>query len=261
MSDQSRALPSRPNLRYLKLEAKRRLAAGEFATLHDAQLAIAREHGLPSWAALKDRVSAGPGPESPALTQVRWVIGRFRGADSPAWTAPGEDELGEHFTSRFLTLVPPATIVSTLTLVAAQLRQELIVLRETPLRLRAEIGDLQVEAAAEPGPPYRLTGLRAYPLGTRVTDPRVSAASTRTSGLVPARAAGVAAESLAELGLPGRDPAGLYGDGQRMVPGAVGEDGRSLRRAPVPSVRADLDPDDGPPPAPRGAASRGRALP
>ncbi len=42
MSDQSRPLPDRPNLRYLKLEAKRRLAAGEFATLHEAQLAIAR---------------------------------------------------------------------------------------------------------------------------------------------------------------------------------------------------------------------------
>jgi len=41
----SRALPDRPNLRYLRLEAKRRLAAGEFATLHDAQTAIAREHG------------------------------------------------------------------------------------------------------------------------------------------------------------------------------------------------------------------------
>jgi hypothetical protein len=44
----SRALPARPSLRHLKLEAKRRLAAGEFATLNDAQAAIAREHGLPS---------------------------------------------------------------------------------------------------------------------------------------------------------------------------------------------------------------------
>ena len=53
MSDQTRELPEQPNLRFLKLEAKRRLAAGEFATLHDAQLAVAREHGLPSWAVLK----------------------------------------------------------------------------------------------------------------------------------------------------------------------------------------------------------------
>src|SRR6185312_13672849 len=38
-----RALPARPSLRHLKLEAKRRLAAGEFGTLHAAQTAIARE--------------------------------------------------------------------------------------------------------------------------------------------------------------------------------------------------------------------------
>ncbi len=56
----SRALLDRPNLRYLRLEAKRRLAAGEFATLHDAQAAIAREHGQPSWAALKQLVQTGP---------------------------------------------------------------------------------------------------------------------------------------------------------------------------------------------------------
>ena len=39
-----RSLPERPDLRYLKLEAKRRLAAGQFPSLHDAQAAIAREH-------------------------------------------------------------------------------------------------------------------------------------------------------------------------------------------------------------------------
>lgn len=44
-----RALPARPDRRYLKLEAKRRLAAGEFRRLHEAQLAIAREHGFTSW--------------------------------------------------------------------------------------------------------------------------------------------------------------------------------------------------------------------
>ncbi len=41
---------------HLKLEAKRRLSAGEFITLHEAQLAIAREHRMSSWAALKERV-------------------------------------------------------------------------------------------------------------------------------------------------------------------------------------------------------------
>jgi hypothetical protein len=82
LSDQSRALPDRPSLRYLKLEAKRRLSAGEFTTLDQAQLAIAREHGLPSWAALKQHIDAA-GPASHALTQVRWVMSRFAAADTP----------------------------------------------------------------------------------------------------------------------------------------------------------------------------------
>ena len=51
-----RSLPDRPSLRYLKLEAKRRLAAGELPTLHSAQAAIAGEYGLPSWAALKQLI-------------------------------------------------------------------------------------------------------------------------------------------------------------------------------------------------------------
>ena len=82
MSDQPRPLPGQPSLRYLKLEARRRLAAGEFGTLHDAQLAIAREHGQPSWTALKQLIEtrlAQPG--HPALTHLQWVISRFGGAD------------------------------------------------------------------------------------------------------------------------------------------------------------------------------------
>ena len=48
MSESSRSLPDQPSLRFLKLEARRRLAAGEFRALHEAQLAIAREHGFSS---------------------------------------------------------------------------------------------------------------------------------------------------------------------------------------------------------------------
>jgi len=54
ISDESRSLPGRPSLRFLKLEARRRHAAGEFPTLHEAQLAIAREHGQSSWTVLKE---------------------------------------------------------------------------------------------------------------------------------------------------------------------------------------------------------------
>jgi CubicO group peptidase (beta-lactamase class C family) len=200
MSDQSRALPDQPSLRYLKLEAKRRLAAGEFGTLHDAQLVIAREHGQPSWTALKALVEPGPGP---ALAQVTWVLSRFRDAGSPGWTAPDDAELREHFEADYLRLVPPETMARQLSQVAEQLRGELVVSVETPLGVRAQISGLRVEAAAEAAPPYRLTRLRVYPLGPRVTDPRVAEPPAEQAGAVPPAAARVAAESYAELGLPG----------------------------------------------------------
>jgi CubicO group peptidase (beta-lactamase class C family) len=211
MSEQSRAFPGRPNLRFLKLEAKRRLAAGEFGTLHDAQLAIAREHDLPSWTALKEFVSTGASGPGPALRQVRWVLSRFAGAADPGWAAPGEAELHAHFDGQFLTLIPPATLTGTLTRVAGRLGAALTVSRETPLSVRAQLDGLRVEAAAEAAPPHRLTKLRMYPLGTRVRDPRAAAPPSRTSGEVPAAAATVAEESVAELGLPGLVLAGTGG--------------------------------------------------
>ena len=108
----SRSLPGHPSLRYLKLEAKRRVAAGEFPSLHEAQVAIAREHGLPSWAALKRQIDENP--DSPALGQLRWVISRFAGADQPDWTAPAADELNEHFDDRFLAALPPPVLILSL---------------------------------------------------------------------------------------------------------------------------------------------------
>lgn len=212
MSDQSRALPDRPSLRYLKLEAKRRLAAGEFATLHQAQLAIAREHGLPSWAALKEHIEAA-GPASHALTQVRWVVSRFAAADTPPWSAPDEEELRHHFDEDFLRMLPPDKLTVVLSAVAQRLRGNLADVRAEPLRLRARADDLRVEAATEADPPYRLSQLRLYPLETKANDPRVAAPASRTSGAVPAEAAAVAADSFTELGLVGLVVAGVAGDG------------------------------------------------
>ena len=211
MSDQPRAFPGRPSLRFLKIEAKRRLAAGGFGTLHDAQLAIAREHGLPSWTALKESVSA-PGY---ALTQVRWVLARFAGATEPGWAAPDEEELGAHFDEHFLGLVRPAALSRTLTRISGQLAAELTVTRETPLSVRGRLDGLGVEAAAEAAPPHRLTTLRMYQLGERVSDPRTAAPPSHRSGDVPAAAATLAADSVAELGLPGLVLAGalLLGPG------------------------------------------------
>jgi len=56
--DASRDLPDRLSLRHSKLEAKRRLAAGEFTTLHDAQRALHRPPADPD--AARD---GGRGPE------------------------------------------------------------------------------------------------------------------------------------------------------------------------------------------------------
>lgn len=63
----SNSLPERPSLEYLKKLAKERLRElqriNPAAKLADAQLAIAREHGFPSWRALKaevDRLAPSP---------------------------------------------------------------------------------------------------------------------------------------------------------------------------------------------------------
>lgn len=64
-----RALPERPDLRHLKLEAKRRFADGEFKSLQQSQTAIAREHGVASWTQLKGLVEdRSRGPVIPACS-------------------------------------------------------------------------------------------------------------------------------------------------------------------------------------------------
>src|SRR6266511_2777886 len=197
-----RSLPRRPSLRYLKLEAKRRLAAGEFAALHDAQAAIAWEHGLPSWTALKQLICGQPQQESHALTQLRWVIVRFRDAGEPAWAAPGDDELRQHFDDQFLTEVPAGQLIAAITEVGADLREEPIVIGQALLSARVQIAGLEVFASVEADPPHRLTGLQALPTGRPITDTRVAAPPpARTLGDVPAEMAGVADGAFAELGL------------------------------------------------------------
>jgi CubicO group peptidase (beta-lactamase class C family) len=197
----SRSLPGRPNLRHLKLEAKRRLAAGEFPALHEAQVALAREHGLPSWAALKRHI--GENQDGHALDQLRWIISRFAGADEPGWTAPADDELNQHFDDRLLAELPPPALIAAIGRIATDLRDgELVVLRQTPLQAYVELNGVQYLAVAEAEPPHRLTGLRGVPVGSRVHDPRVaSPAPVRTQGQVPAGVADIAEQAFAELGL------------------------------------------------------------
>ncbi len=224
-----RPLPYRPSLRYLKLEAKRRLAAGEFPSLHDAQAAIARQHGLPNWAALK-QLCGRPPQDGRALPQLRWVIARFRDAGTPGWTAPDDEELRQHFGERFLTENPARDLIAAITSVAADLRQELVVIGQALLSARVQIGGLEVFASVEDDPPHRLTGLQALPTGRRITDSRAAAPSTRTLGDVPAEMAGMAGEVAAELGLAG---VVLAGGGPKIPAWVVAKGWADLDRAEV----------------------------
>ena len=203
MSDQPRVFPGRPSLRYLKLEAKRRLAAGEFTTLHDAQLAIARDHGHSSWAVLKRFVESQPSPASHALEQVRWVIARFVASDQDGWTAPGQDELREHFTDHFLSVIPAERVIGMLSGQNAVLRGDLTVTAASTFRVQAELPGVQIQAATEPEPPHRLTGLGLFPDGRRITDLRLAAATSRSEGDVPDAVPGIADASMSDLALPG----------------------------------------------------------
>src|ERR1039457_4022249 len=220
MSDQSgaaahdhlRDLPDRPSLRHLKLEAKRRLATGEFTTLHDAQLAVAREHGMSSWAALKEHVAAAEAEQGHALAQVRWVFGRYGEADAPGWNAPSRDELSEHVTEHLLTLVPPKTVAAILGGLAPKLREDLVLIDAGSLHLRAKVADLLVEAA-EPEAPPRLPDLRVFPGGPPATDTRVAQPPTASFGPVPEQVPGFVEDSYAQLGLVGLTAAGDWDSG------------------------------------------------
>ncbi|MGH3210539.1 MAG: serine hydrolase domain-containing protein [Trebonia sp.] len=212
MSDQTRELPEQPNLRFLKLQAKRRLAAGEFATLHDAQLAVAREHGLSSWTVLKETVTVGQPEPNPALAQVRWLTSRFRDAGAAAWARPAAEELREHFTGEFLSLVPPDTIIDTTIKAASMFHEDLVVIDEpTDRSVRTQLSGVRIEAVTEADPPHRLISLQLYRLSQLVTDERVAAPPTATAGQVPAEAMATARETFAGLGLPGLIMAGAGG--------------------------------------------------
>lgn len=198
-SRSARSLPGYPSLRHLKLEAKRRLAAGEFTTLHDAQAAIAREHGLPGWAALKQACATG----NPALAHVHWIIERFRAAGEPGWTPPGDDELSEHFADVFLAAVPPASLIETFTTNVADLRTELTVIQQGPFEALVQLAHVRYLAVVTPEPPHRLIALRGFPLAERITDPRAKEPPpVHTTGKPPDGLAASAATACAELGVP-----------------------------------------------------------
>ena len=56
------------------------------------------------------------------------VFGCYGEADAPGWTAPSRDELSEHVTEHFLTLVLPETAAAILRSVAPKLREDLVLI-------------------------------------------------------------------------------------------------------------------------------------
>jgi CubicO group peptidase (beta-lactamase class C family) len=203
-----RALPENASLRYLKLEAKRRLTAGEFPTLHASQLAVAREHGQPSWSALKDLIAARGQQDGRALAQLKWIVGRFRDSAEDGWTAPDEEELREHFTDQFLANVPPDRLVAIFAAAPTELREELMVISSSPFTAQCRIAGWLVAAVTEPSPPYRLAELQLIRLGERVSDPRIASPTMSTQGTAPDSVAAIAAGAVERLGLPGLALAG-----------------------------------------------------
>jgi hypothetical protein len=76
----SSALPDRPNLEHLKKQAKVRLREMKLrdpgARLADAQHAVARDYGFPSWAQLKQSIVSLPQP-APVQGQTAGLFTRF----------------------------------------------------------------------------------------------------------------------------------------------------------------------------------------
>jgi CubicO group peptidase (beta-lactamase class C family) len=215
-----RVLPGQASLRHLKLEAKRRRAAGEFPTLHDAQFAIAREHGQPSWAVLREAVGAAAGNEGRAVTQLWWIVARFRDAAEPGWAAPGGDELREHFTAQFLAAVPPDRLITLITEVVCAPGGDLVIVGQTQFTALGQLAGHLVRAETEERAPFRLAGVQASSLGERISDPRTTAPPAATAGPVPGKVPALAAEAVAGLGLVGLALAGASAGGDAWAAAA-----------------------------------------
>jgi CubicO group peptidase (beta-lactamase class C family) len=221
VSESSRSLPDQPSLRFLRLEAHRRLAAGEFTALWEAYLAIAREHGFSSWTALKQQVvgDSQPDPDEAMLDHLSWVVSRMAGASQPDWAPPAEQELAEHFEQSFLDLDPDRLLINSLSMMArtGRLRDEVTVVTQRGRFIRAQAGDVRIQTAGTGEPPYRLLGMVARRVGKSVTDHRVAAPPADVAGDVPQAVVAVAEEALGEFGLPGLVLAGADDHGKPWV--------------------------------------------
>jgi CubicO group peptidase (beta-lactamase class C family) len=170
--------------------------------LHEAQLAVAREHGQPSWKALKELID-GQAEDGHVLPHLRWVASRFRDAGAPGWAAPGPGELRQHFSDELLVRIPPGELIATLTGMAEDLRDDYVVTARAPLAAQVKVAGLQLVAVVEADPPHRVTRVRRFPLGSRIAGARGAASAPHAVGDVPEAAREIAAGAVLELGLPG----------------------------------------------------------
>jgi len=76
----------------------------------------------------------------PALAQLRCLISRFGGADTPGWAAPADSELREHLTgyvlNGYLGEDVSGKAVMALSRLAARWREGLVIIEDDPLHAR-----------------------------------------------------------------------------------------------------------------------------
>ena len=69
--------------------------------------------------------------------------------------------------------MPAGDMTAAIAGIAADLRTELVVIRQAPLEAQVQLAGQRYVAVASAVPPHRLTGLRGFVLGERITDPRL----------------------------------------------------------------------------------------
>jgi hypothetical protein len=185
-----RSLPDYPSLRYPKVEAKERTRSGELAALHEAQLAIAREHGLPGWPALCRLAGQQMPAQSWVLPHVRWLISRTRDAGEPGWAPPNDGEARQHFSGRFLDVVQVQELFEIIAGDAARLGEELLVLTLTPLTGRFRHVGREIWVGVEAEPPHLISGLTGFALGSAARARSARPASVTVSRTVCTRLPG-----------------------------------------------------------------------
>ncbi len=99
---------------------------------------------------------------------------------------------------RRLAAIPPGTLAEQASQIG--LRGELVVISQAPLEAQVQLAGLRLFAAADAAPPHRLTGLRGFPLGDRVTDPGPDRREHRLPREAPVSAPSLATRALDLLG-------------------------------------------------------------